>query len=198
MNSLSAYPIFCRNMTALKNTSKDDRDKKNIVYMTESMREAVCFDRVKDNYIETLKLSDTPKSNDALMEIETGKFVFVEFKNGYMNKAEQFGLRKKIYDSVLIFSDITAQGISAMRECVEYILVYNEEANKDNPDVEEKRAHVQASSSFDEIAKNIAGYAREEYVCFGIKIFENYCFSKVHTYTKEEFEQYLSSLDSSR
>lgn len=161
MNSLSAYPIFCDNMTTLKNTSIDDRDKKNIVYMTESAKEVVRFDGVKDNYIESLGLSDTPKSNDALMEIETGKLVFVEFKNGYMNKAEQFGLRKKIYDSVLIFSDITAQGISAMRECVEYILVYNEEANKDNLDVEEKRAHVQASSSFDEIAKSIAGYARE-------------------------------------
>lgn len=103
-----------------------------------------------------------------------------------------------MYDSALIFTDITSKGISYMRNHMKYILVYNETANQGNnsdKDLKEKqKTAVQQSPAFDAFAKNVGKYANEEYVCFGLKIFQNYCFKEVHTYTEAEFDAYLSTL----
>ena len=96
MIKIENYPSLNENMTTLKETSIDDRDKANPIYMTESMYPAVDFDKVKDEYIKHLHLKDTPKSNDALIEDRTGKFVFVEFKNGHIDPREVYSIRKKI------------------------------------------------------------------------------------------------------
>lgn len=197
MTDLSRYKIFSDHMSTLKETSLDDRDGGKR-YMTQSLRSAINFDDVKEEYVKDLGLSEIPKSNDALFEDGRGALVFVEFKNGFINRAKQFAIRKKVYDSTLIFTDITATGISDMRNAVKYILVYNESVNKENSCDEElqkkQRMEIQSSSSFDYFAKTLGKYANEEYVCFGLKLFLNYCFKEVHTYTEEEFEAYLSSL----
>lgn len=194
MIDISTYPILSNHMTTLKNTSIDKRDDRTVVYMTESTIQAVNFDKVKEEYVKSLKLSEVPKSNDALMADKNNKLIFIEFKNGYMDKAKQFAVRKKIYDSVLIFADIVSTRISDMRTYIEYILVYNGDVNDNNPDIIEKKTHIQPSASFNSFAKGVSSLAKEEYVLFGVKLFENYCFKKVHTYTEKEFEQYLSLL----
>lgn len=195
MLKLSDYRMFRENMATLKETSVDKRDEEHLEYMTESDREVVNFDRVKEKYIEHLGLSVAPKSNDALFDDGRGKVIFVEFKNGYINPKKQFDIRKKIYDSTLIYSDIVSEKISKMRTYMEYILVYNEDANKDNPEISEKKEkYVQRSASFDDFAKAVSQLAEDKYVGFGIKMFENYCFKRVHTYTEKEFEEYLESL----
>ena len=194
MIDISTYPILSNHMTTLKNTSIDKRDDRTVVYMTESTIQAVNFDKVKEEYVKSLKLSEVPKSNDALIADKNNKLIFIEFKNGYMDKAKQFAVRKKIYDSVLIFADIVSTRISDMRTYIEYILVYNGDVNDNNPDIIEKKAHIQPSASFNSFAKSVSSLAKEEYVLFGVKLFENYCFKKVHTYTEKEFEQYLSLL----
>lgn len=89
--------------STLKELSYDD--KKN-VFMIDLDAEAINFDKVKEKYIKNLKLSDTPSSNDALVLEYSGRIFFVEFKNGNLQK-EVFKLGKKIYDSVLIFTDLT-------------------------------------------------------------------------------------------
>lgn len=197
MTNLSRYKIFSDHLSTLKETSVDDRDGEKI-YMTESLRCVVNFDDVKDEYVKGLGLSEIPKSNDALFEDDRGALIFVEFKNGFMDRNKQFAVRKKVYDSVLIFTDITSFRISDMRNTVKYILVYNEFANRENSYDEElekkQKTTIQPSPSFDGFAKTLGKYANEEYVCFGLKIFLNYCFKEVHTYTEEEFEAYLSSL----
>lgn len=126
---LDDFPIFTNHFSSLKKTSLDNRDghKK---YMTESELTAVCFDDVKDEYVELLGMSEIPKSNDALFDEGNGTLVFVEFKSGHIDSQKQFAIRKKIYDSTLIFTDITSTGISYMREQMKYILVYNDAANK--------------------------------------------------------------------
>lgn len=194
MIKLNDYPIFQRHFSNLRETSKDG-PKDNPVYMTQSTREAVAFDEVKKEYVSGLGLSDNPKSNDALFDDGRGCLVFVEFKNGFMNKAEQFSVRKKNYDSVLMFADITSTRISETRKNMKYILVYNKEKNYTNPDKEsEKKTTVQESASFDDLAKMVIGYADDEYIHFGLRMFKNYCFKEVHTYTEEEFKEYLSTL----
>lgn len=197
MINLNNYPIFMNHLSNLKETSLDDHNN-NQLYMTQSTRVAIDFDDVKDEYVANLGLSEPPKSNDALFDEGNGNLVFVEFKNGFMDRAKQFSVRKKIYDSALIFTDITGTGISDMRQQMKYILVYNERVNlTNNTDTalqEKQQASVQPSSSFDDIAKTLGQLAKEEYICFGIKIFQNYCFKEVHTYTESEFASYLSTL----
>lgn len=195
MIDISNYPILSGHMSTLKETSLDKRDDQTQVYMTESVRPAINFDHVKEEYVRPLGLNEAPKSNDALLTDGKGTLIFVEFKNGYMDKIKQYAVRKKIYDSILILSDIVSAGISDLRICTEYILVYNETVNEKNPDlIKEKKTHIQSSTSFNDFAKSVSRLAGEEYVCFGVKIFENYCFRKVHTYTEKEFEKYLAVL----
>lgn len=111
-----------------------------------------------------------------------------------MDNQEKFAVRKKIYDSIIMLTDIIDTGISKLKDNMEYILVYNESVNLNEKDVlRKKQSMVQHSPSFDNLAKNISRMAKSEYICFGIRIFENYCFSKVHTYTEKEFEDYLKN-----
>ena len=197
MIDLNTFQIFADHLSNLKETSIDKRDG-TPQYMTLSTRDAVNFDDVKEEYVKQLGVSEIPKSNDALFDDGKGFLVFVEFKNGFMDRPKQFEVRKKVYDSALIFTDITSTGISYMRDHMKYILVYNETANQDNDLDEElkkkRKTAVQPSPAFDAFAKNVGKYANEEYVCFGLKIFQNYCFKEVHTYTEAEFNAYLSSL----
>ena len=98
---------------------------------------------------------------------------------------------------LFIFTDLTSTTISTLRKYAKYILVYNEMENKDNnsdKELVEKNKYVQSSSSFDDIAKTLSGYAKKEYICFGLRRFLNYCFKEVHTFTEKEFEAYLDNL----
>mgnify|MGYP006964201905 CR=1 FL=1 len=198
------YPILNNHLSTLKDTSIDFHDQDNIQYMTNSERKAVNFDDVKGEYIEKLSLVEVPKSNDALFmtrdkngienknkEKKESMLIFVEFKNGFMDGKKKFDVRKKIYDSVIILTDILDSGISKQRDQLEYILVYNEDVNKGEADVLKKASYVQPSKAYDALAKTIFGMAKKEYVCFNIDIFKNYCFKDVHTYTEKEFEEYL-------
>lgn len=189
MINLSDYPIFKRNIATLKETSKDNNHE---VYMTESMRPVINFDKVKDEYVKELNLPKIPQSNDALFaEDEKGYIVFVEFRNGAVKEYE---VRKKIYDSVLIYSDITSSSISSMRETVKYILVYNEGKAAKSKTEDMKDTFVEPSESYDTIAKGTSKFAKQPYVKFGVNIFKNYCFKDVQTYTKEEFDDYLKQI----
>ena len=79
----------------------------------------------KDEYVKKLGLSQAPRSNDALFaEGDEGSIVFVEFRNGTV---KEFIVRKKIYDSVLLYTDITSSWISAMRKSAKFILVTTKE-----------------------------------------------------------------------
>lgn len=191
MVDLSSYEAFARHLSTLKETSLDCRDGK-AVYMTESSLCAVNFDDVKNEYVQNLHLSEIPKSNDALF-VCGDTLLFAEFKNGYIDRAKQFEIRKKIYDSLFIFTDITSLRISDLRKMMEYILVYNETANAGNKELSPKN-EVQPSVSFNQIAQTLRGYAQKEYVCFGLLRYQNYCFKAVHTYTQAEFEAYLTQL----
>lgn len=178
-------------LSTLHETSVDFHDKNHIQYMTKSERTAVNFDGVKEEYIKNLSLIEVPKSNDALFMSKDNKLIFVEFKNGFMDAKKKFDVRKKIYDSVIILTDILNLGISKLRDQMEYVLVYNENINEDEKDILQKKSYVQPSKAYDSLAKGIFGMAKKEYVCFGVDIFKNYCFKDVHTYTEKEFEEYL-------
>jgi len=176
------YSIFQNHMSTLKETSKDDHDG-NEVFMTTSLLPVVDFDAVKDEYIEKLRVCENPKSNDALFVDGGGKSVFIEFKNGYMDRKKQFDVRKKVFDSLLLFTDIIGKGISYTRKHTNYILVYNEAKS-----LEDEKTKVQSSESRDQIANIFMRRGGSYFIKFGLEIFKNYCFNNVYTYTEEEFE----------
>jgi hypothetical protein len=53
---------------------------------------------VSNRILEVLNVSSLVKSDR--------KSIFIEFKNGCVNKKEEFDIRKKIYDSLLLLTDI--------------------------------------------------------------------------------------------
>ncbi len=196
MPQLSDYKIFADNFTKLKQTSRSG-NKRHATYMTQSSLQVVAFDKVKKVYCRSCHLSQMPESNDALLEDGKGKFVFVEFKDSFIDKSTVYNIIEKIYNSVLIFSGITTLGIPAICNSVNYVLVYNEAKNRDNEDAQLRKKQAMAVStslSLDKIGKATAKWAEKNYICFGLEAFKNYCFKEVYTFTQEEFEDYLKKI----
>lgn len=188
MNDLKSYKIFSDNISNLKELSIDDSDKDNIHYMTGSLKEAVDFDAVKTSYANDLGLSEECASSVDGIFKNSNNLVFVEFKNGNM-KGEKRKVKDKIRDSLLIFGDITGVHITDTREWLEFVLVYNIEKNPMPNQVQ--REPVQESYSRVEIAKHFSKKAKEEFIRFDLERFKTLYFKEVHTYSEEEFEEYL-------
>ena len=175
--------IFESNRSTLKETSLD-KDKH--YYMVDSLLEVIDFDKVKENYISGIKLEEIPKSCDAFYK-KDDKLFFIEFKNG---KVLTFDIRKKIYDSILIFNDIVKCNICDTRKEIEFILVYNEEVNKNNKECKEfPGKKIQESKSFKKISDSFSKLGNKEILKFKLGDFQNYLLKDLHTYTENEFQE---------
>ena len=170
--------MFKTNLCTLEKVSKDD---KNNISMTKSQIKAVNYDNIVKKYGKYRALEHNLKSNDALYDKsgnydfdENGDYIFIEFKNGFINETEEiFKIKEKIYDSAVSFLDIVEKDLNFLKVNVSYILVYNEGKN----------------TSKEKISSHIFGKAKDRKVKFGIKKFEKYLFKNVSTYTEKEFEQ---------
>lgn len=167
--------IFQNNLKSLKATSRDDC---NDVYMTEDLSLVISFDDVMKEYLSSRECQDEAlQSVDAIARFDERPF-FIEFKNGRLNNKEtKLEIYGKIKDSLLVFGDITNSTISFTRKCAEFILVYN--LSKNIP-------HYR-----DSINKYILSYAKEEHARFGFARYKNAYFKDVHTYSEDEFEDFL-------
>lgn len=192
MLKLNDYLIFRKNSSSLRETSSDHRDHhKN--YLTDLECSVVDFDAVTAEYVRPLGLKNVPMSNDALMEDGRGGLIFIEFKNGKIKSKTQYDIRKKIYDSTLIFTDLTKTGVSFMRKNVDYILVYNKEQN--HPDINVAAPNeddVQESEHYQSFTQTLHRLGGKSYKRFGIDRFEGYIFRKTMSLDRSEFEQYIS------
>ena len=97
-----------------------------------------------------------------------------------------YNIYNKIYDSLLIFNDITNSTISFCRKNVRFILVYNEEKN--NQVIDKENSSIQATPSKNKIAKSFSNKAKKKFIMFGLEKFEKLYFKEVFTYTEKEFE----------
>lgn len=172
MIDISKYPILNNHQTTLRKTSKDDNNKNNIEFMTESKLRVINFDTVAREYARKHKLKGIPTSNDALFISSDGRIWFIEFKNGVIDKETQYNIKYKIFDSVFILTDILEENICFSREKVEYVLVYNNKKNSKTL-----------------IADYISKKANTHFIEKGLEKFKGYCLRDVYTYTKEEFEE---------
>lgn len=163
--------------TTLKETSKDDSDKNNIVYMTNSDLSVTNFDLVKTKYTNSLKLSEeNATSVDALVQ-KDGIVYFIEFKNGVLKSSVKRDVREKIRDSLLIYNDIKNITITDNRNSAIFILVYNEDKNKNKSEP---------------VVDPVMKLAKQEIISFGMDKFKNLFFKEVHTYTEAQFEAFLN------
>lgn len=177
----------------LKDVSFDDTNK---ISMIESDERVIDFDAVKNDYIKSLKLTRTPKSNDALAQ-RNETFYFIEFKSGHVKKHD---IAKKIYDSLLILMDIISQGITFTRENVEFILVYDYEKNKKAIEREIDRRskggrqlgkrEIQLSTGITDFAKDLSSLAKTNYDPFYMaEDFKGLYLRDFKSYEVSEFEE---------
>ena len=140
MINIEEYPILKNHIATLKETSLDDGGSV-AAYMTDSQIEVVDFDKVKDDYAGNLHLPIRPQSNDALHIALGSNDTFIEFKNGSLRYEEKRKeVRRKVYDSVLMLTDIIGENISYTRKHLNYILVYNETKNPDDENIDRENS----------------------------------------------------------
>ena len=191
---------FRSNIITLHQASFDSDGK---AYMTESTLPCFDFDGIKEWYIKEKipNVKPSPASNDALLIGENG-MVFIEFKNGKIDNAENNRIIQKIYDSLLILFDRAVDmgwfredfqaDISYTRNHMEYVLVYNEEKYASRfPTAQTKkgmeRQKLQASVCRDKINKYVRRRGNRALVKFGLDRFRGYVFKEVYTLTESEF-----------
>ena len=197
MERLLIHSIFNNNKSTFQACSLDDS---NGTAMICSEYEVIDFDKVKDEYIREkcdINLAEFPMSNDCLAVINDDIF-FVEFKNGSINSVDAYKLHIKVYDSLLLYSDITEETLTDIRKNVGYILVYNEEKNRELQPFEEgkkirlRAAEVPGSGEYNSIVQSVMGFAQKQLVRFGLNFFNGYCFREMHTLNEEQFKRFLS------
>ena len=188
MIKIDDYDILCDNKMTLKELSKDDSDNENIEYVTDSMLVATNFDLVKRLYTNSLGLSEEVVSSaDALVETNDS-IALIEFKNGTVVNRE---IKDKARDSLLILCDIIEKEISYTRKYLDFVLVYNESKNP-LPNQYTKGV-VRDSSSRLNISKYFLQKGKEEIVLYDLNRYKGIYFREIHTYTQEEFEEYLKN-----
>lgn len=166
--------ILKNHISTLKRASCDET---NGVYMTESALKVVRLDKVPKEYARGKGWSGIPQTNDALYISDTGKWYFIEFKNGEVKKAEIY---RKLYDSlIMLLEEKIIPDYDFVRKAASYILVYNSD----------KYPVIPASESRDINYSYFSGLAQSETRLFEVEKFEKYLFQQTHTYTKEQFER---------
>lgn len=166
--------ILKRHICAIKKTSLDDSKAVN---MCNSELKVINFDKVPKEYSRRKGWANMPSSNDALYISDDGKWYFIEFKNGSVDKSD---ILKKIYDSLFILIELgIIPDFQFVRDQVYYILVYNSDKYYRVP----KPEHLSSNYSY------IYRMAQKEETLFGVEKLEGYLLKEAHTYTKELFKK---------
>ena len=159
MIAIDDYGILKGAVCSLKETSKTSHDG-TICYMTESSTPVVNFDVVKNQYIRGLSVPEAPSSNDAFFVDSNGEMFFIEFKAGRINEKKFYKVRLKLYDSLLILTDIIGRGISFTRQHLNYVLVYDESINPN----QENDAAFQATPSREQMSSRYMKKGGDEFI----------------------------------
>lgn len=176
MIDISTHNLLLSNRETLKECSFDET---NNIYMTESKKIAVNFDKVKRKYLNNMSLSEeNATSVDAIIQNNEND-IFIEFKNGKM-KGEKRNVKDKIRDSLLILFDLTKENISYSRKNIIFILVYNQSKNP--------------LDSRQKINQHFSSKAGAEVIRFDLEKYQTLFFKEVHTYTEKEFEKYIENI----
>jgi len=172
--------------STLKNTSYDSAKQH---YMTQSTYSVFNFDNIKNKYLRGLesKPAETPCSNDALVHIGS-ELYFIEFKNGAIDNVENYELKQKILESLLILLSIINETIDFTRHHVSYILVYNNALNHRSKFYTTESAVVNSTPSRYAIISATARKAGKNVANFDLERYKSIYFQNVYTYSETEFK----------
>jgi len=159
MIDFADFQLLSSNICTLRETSLDSVSNE---FMTLSNLCCVNFDKLKEEYTRPLQLSEVPKSVDALLVTRDDYVFLIEFKNGAFRNKKIFDVRLKLFDSLLILTDVLKVDITHTRERFNFILVYNEERNP-----------------ISEISEILARRANTKFTRFSLERFESLYFKKV-------------------
>ena len=165
--------------TTLKETSKSEPVSGEVSYMTELTIPAYNFDRVVHEYAKPYHLEKIPASNDALVQ-QGDHYYFIEFKSGNLAGGQKIAeVKRKIYDSLLIFNDIIGETISFTRAHMSYVLVYDPIKNQ---------------KPLADIIKVMGALAKRPADLFGLRgQFRGVYFNEVYTLSTDELEEKIIS-----
>ena len=196
---LSEYSILDEHEDTLKNLSYDSS---NDAYITESCKLAHNFDLiVRDYYTKIGRGGSIPKSNDVIWWNSNG-FMFIEFKNGNLNKSKIKNIISKNKKSIRALKDISNGEVD--NDCVKslgsYLLVYN--IDNINYEIYKTQAReylheteINASNAKAYLYSKLARKARiERPVLFGLNCLKEKC-KVVVTIEKEEFNNIVEDLE---
>lgn len=188
MLQLGRYKIFRRHIDTLHNLSADNSMPPIVEYVTDSQKQAIGFDHVKDEYTRNLHITnESSESVDALLNIR-GVPTFVEFRNGKISDKKK--IRNKARDSLLILCDIANKHISYTSQNMDFILVYN--AVKNPMSTTEQRS-LEENGSLEYICNQVKKLANGRFVRFGMELMSVIYFKNVYTFTKVEFDDFLKN-----
>ncbi|WP_270288226.1 hypothetical protein [Enterococcus casseliflavus] len=165
-------------------------DSTNDEYMTDSLVQAIDFDRVKDQFTSRIGYRDckSPMSNDVFYTDSDGTHYFIEFKNGANILPHM--LSQKNYDSTIILAILLSEKLEDLKDNLQYILVYNEEKITEESLI---NRYVQNSKERDSIGKFFSKKAKTTFIFFQQDFFKGYLFSEVFTLNKKEFQEMFVS-----
>lgn len=174
-------------MSSLRDTSLDDNATNVKHYMTKSNLSVYNFDMVKARYSNALRVSEQPKSVDALSSSIDGDIYLIEFKNGDLSSRKKgLEIRQKIYDSLIILYDLLDINPAQSRSKVVFILVYNEHKNRCVNGIDQS---VSSENSRIKIAATVSHKAGKPFVPFGLGGLRDFCLKDVKTVTEAEFDR---------
>lgn len=157
------------------------KDEEHDEYLTDSKVRALDFDKIKRGFTQVFHVSeDGFHSVDAILQDKTDDvFYFIEFKNGAFDPGRE--VVPKIPDTIILFADIMGLQIAEIRDKCEFILAYNVDAK---PFTSQEERDLK-------IHRYLYDRAERENVRFGMRRFKNTYFRDVHTYTEDQFEEFL-------
>lgn len=173
-NIINSLPsVFQQHICTLKKTSLDGTNNE---YICDSVIRVINFDKIPNEYSKGKGWPCVPKSNDALYIDTSGKWYFIEFKNGSI---EMRDIYRKIYDSLLMLIEMKIiPDINFCRTNIIYILVYNEK----------KYGNTTSSPNREAIFNHLFALSRQEERLFEVDKLEKYLLHETHTYTYDQFK----------
>jgi len=164
----------------LEKTSEDKNKETADKYMTSCKKMVVNVDKLKDNFVKNMSLTSVPKSCDAFYMTSRKEFFMIEFKNGKIEAKKNYEINVKIFESLLMLSEIFSKTTTFMRDNMYFILVYNESIEHGQEQYE--------NTGIKRVSGPVFKRALIREIRFGLHRFKKLYFKDVFTYSKAEFE----------
>jgi hypothetical protein len=150
-------------------------------YMTKIQKMVVNFDKLKLDFVKNMALTNMPLSCDALHYSSSNGLFLIEFKNGIIEALKNYEIKVKIFESLLLLSEILNATIKFTRDHLTFILVYNENVQHGQKQFED--------TGINSIQTRLFSLAKTRKIRFGLHRFKKLYFKEVYTYTKAEFNR---------